>query len=48
MNMMTELKDVRHGNALRAKMRIAGEEVGGERTIEVANPYTGTLVGTVP
>jgi len=48
MNMMTELKDVRHGNALHAKMRIAGEEVGGERTIEVANPYTGTLVGTVP
>ena len=48
MNMMTELKDVRHGNMLRAKMRIAGEEVGGERTIDVHNPYTGAIVGTVP
>jgi len=48
MNMMTELKDVRHGNPLRAKMRIAGEEVGGERTIDVRNPYTGAIVGTVP
>jgi aldehyde dehydrogenase (NAD+) len=46
--MMTELKDVRHGSLLRAKMRIAGEEVGGERTIDVHNPYTGALVGTVP
>ncbi|HVN33687.1 MAG TPA: phosphonoacetaldehyde dehydrogenase [Casimicrobiaceae bacterium] len=45
---MTELKDVRHGNPLRAKMRIAGEEVGGERTIDVRNPYTGAIVGTVP
>ena len=35
MNMMTELKDVRHGSLLRVKMRIAGEEVGGERTIDV-------------
>src|SRR6476660_6159049 len=48
MNMMAELKDVRHGSALRAKMRIAGEEVGGERTIDVGNPYTGAIVGTVP
>ncbi len=48
MNMMTELKDVRHGSTLRAKMRIAGEEVGGDRTIEVVNPYTGAVVGTVP
>jgi len=46
--MMTELKDVRHGNMLRAKMRIAGEEVGGERTIDIHNPYTGAIVGTVP
>ena len=29
-------------------MRIAGEAVGGDRTIEVRNPYTGALVGTVP
>ena len=48
MNMMTELEDVRSGGVLRAKMRIAGERVGGDRTIEVRNPYTGLLVGTVP
>jgi len=48
MNMMTELKDVRHGGVLRARMRIAGEQVGGDRTIDVRNPYTGNLVGTVP
>jgi aldehyde dehydrogenase (NAD+) len=48
MNMMTELKDVRHGSLLRVKMRIAGEEVGGERTIDVHNPYTEAVVGTVP
>jgi aldehyde dehydrogenase (NAD+) len=29
-------------------MRIAGEAVGNDRTIEVRNPYTGALVGTVP
>ncbi len=46
--MMTGLKDVRHGHALREKMRIAGEHAGGERTIEVKNPYTGAIVGTVP
>src|SRR5262245_6921098 len=48
MNMMTELKDVRHGGVLHARMRIAGELVGGERTIDVHNPYTGAIVGTVP
>ncbi len=48
MNMMTELQDVRHGGVLRAKMRIAGEQVGGARTIDVRNPFTGTVVGTVP
>ncbi len=46
--MMTELKDVRHGHVLREKMRVAGERAGGERTIDVHNPYTGALVGTVP
>jgi phosphonoacetaldehyde dehydrogenase len=30
------------------KMRIGGALVGGERVIEVRNPYNGTLVGTVP
>ena len=48
MNMMAELKDLRHGGVLRAKMRIAGELVGGARTIDVRNPYTGAVVGTVP
>jgi len=48
MNMMTELKDVRHGAVLHAKMRIAGDEVGRARTIDVRNPYNGELVGTVP
>jgi aldehyde dehydrogenase (NAD+) len=45
---MAELKDVRHGHVLREKMRIAGERVGGERVLEVLNPYTGAVVGTVP
>jgi putative phosphonoacetaldehyde dehydrogenase len=48
MNMMTELADVKDGAVLRAQMRIAGEHVGGERVIEVRNPYTNALVGTVP
>ena len=48
MNMQTELAGVKRGSALYAKMRIAGEPVGGERTIEVRNPYSGALVGTVP
>jgi phosphonoacetaldehyde dehydrogenase len=29
-------------------MRIAGERVGGARLLEVHNPYTGEVVGTVP
>ena len=33
---------------LTESMRIAGERVGGARTLEVFNPYTGDLVGTVP
>ena len=48
MNMMTELQDVRHGATLHAKMRIAGELVGGARTIDVRNPWNGSVVGTVP
>jgi hypothetical protein len=44
--MMTELKD---GTVTRCKrMRIAGERVGGARTLDVRNPFTGALVGTVP
>jgi len=38
MNTMAEL----------AQMRIAGERVGGDRVIEVRNPYTRDVVGTVP
>jgi phosphonoacetaldehyde dehydrogenase len=38
MNAMNEL----------STMRIAGERVGNSRAIEVRNPYTGDVVGTVP
>ena len=48
MNMMTELAGVKQGSVLHAKMRIAGEHVGGDRVLEVRNPYTGAIVGTVP
>jgi aldehyde dehydrogenase (NAD+) len=46
--MMADLADVKRGAVLGAKMRIAGKEVGGARVIEVRNPYTNALVGTVP
>jgi aldehyde dehydrogenase (NAD+) len=42
------LADLRQGAALHEAMRIAGERVDGPRTIDVRNPYTGALVGTVP
>ena len=48
MNMMTELAGVKLGAPLRAAMRIAGEHVVGDRVIEVRNPYTKAIVGTVP
>ena len=48
MNMMADLSHVRTGRVLHEKMRIAGKPVGGDRVIEVLNPYTGALVGTVP
>ncbi len=48
MNMMADLAEVKRGAVLNAKMRIAGKEVGGTRVIEVRNPYTNALVGTVP
>jgi len=48
MNMMADLGHVRAGRVLHEKMRIAGNSVGGERVIEVMNPYTGAVVGTVP
>jgi phosphonoacetaldehyde dehydrogenase len=48
MNMMADLAHVRGGRVLHEKMRIAGKPVGGERVLEVHNPYTGAVVGTVP
>jgi putative phosphonoacetaldehyde dehydrogenase len=47
-NMMADLGHVRTGRVLNEKMRIAGKHVGGDRVIEVMNPYTGAVVGTVP
>jgi len=48
MNLMTELARVRSGGVLREKMRIGGERIGGDCAIEVHNPYTGAIVGSVP
>ena len=48
MNAPAEHQQLQQGNALRESMRIAGEKVGNDRTIDVRNPYTGALVGTVP
>jgi phosphonoacetaldehyde dehydrogenase len=48
MNLMPQLPGIRQGGVLRAKMRIAGRFEGGERALDVHNPYTGALVGTVP
>jgi len=48
MNMIADLSDVKRGAVLEAKMRVAGREIGGTRVIEVRNPYTNALVGTVP
>src|SRR5262245_48208565 len=42
------LNDLQDGAALDEKMRIAGERVGAARTLEVRNPWSGALVGTVP
>ena len=43
-----DLSDICRGNVLHEKMRIAGERVGGDRAIEIHNPFTHALVGTVP
>jgi aldehyde dehydrogenase (NAD+) len=48
MSLLSQLGALRQGQVLKQKMRIAGKLVGGERVIEVCNPYTGKLVGTVP
>ena len=48
MNTMTDLAAIRAGEPIHEKMRIGGERVGASRAIEVRNPYTGAVVGTVP
>lgn len=48
MKMLSDLDDLRNGAVLHERMRIAGVLVGRERVIEVRNPYSGALVGTVP
>ena len=48
MSILAHLGEVRQGGVLRARMLIAGTAVGGDRVIEVRNPYTNALVGTVP
>jgi phosphonoacetaldehyde dehydrogenase len=48
MKLPSELAQVRPGRVLNEKMRIGGRLVGGDQVIEVRNPYTGAIVGTVP
>jgi aldehyde dehydrogenase (NAD+) len=48
LTMLAEIKDVRHGHVLREPMRIGGVRVARDRVIDVRNPYTGAVVGTVP
>jgi aldehyde dehydrogenase (NAD+) len=43
-----DLEHIRDGHVLHEKMRIGGVRIGRDRVIEVHNPYTGALVGTVP
>jgi putative phosphonoacetaldehyde dehydrogenase len=46
--MLTAAKTSPLPTPLAETMRIAGERVGGARLLEVHNPYTGEVVGTVP
>ncbi len=46
--MLTAAKAPPTPSVLSETMRIAGERVGGARKLEVRNPYTGDVVGTVP
>ena len=48
MNSLADLHDVRNGLVLNETMRIGGERVARDRAIEVRNPFSGALVGTVP
>jgi len=42
------MNDINSQTARRETMRIAGERVGADRSLDVFNPYTNALVGTVP
>jgi aldehyde dehydrogenase (NAD+) len=46
--MLTATKAAPAATVLSESMRIAGERVGSARTLDVHNPYTGEVVGTVP
>jgi phosphonoacetaldehyde dehydrogenase len=46
--MLTAARNPPLPTPLAETMRIAGERVGGARLLEVHNPYTGEVVGTVP
>ena len=48
MSARTLLSEAGGAEVRREAMRIAGERVSAARVIEVRNPYTGELVGTVP
>ncbi|MDE2209103.1 MAG: phosphonoacetaldehyde dehydrogenase [Betaproteobacteria bacterium] len=45
---MTAIRRSDRGPARHEPMRVAGERVDGTRRLEVLDPYTGALVGTVP
>ena len=46
--MSSVMKAKEAANFRREAMRIAGEKVHRDRVIEITNPYSGELVGTVP
>ena len=46
--MLTAAKAPPTPSVLSETMRIAGDRVGRARKLEVRNPYTGDLVGSVP
>jgi aldehyde dehydrogenase (NAD+) len=46
--MLSALAGVRNGGVLRETLRIGGRRVDAPRSLEVRNPYTGAIVGTVP
>lgn len=48
MTLLNDLSELRNGKLLHQKMRVAGELVSNERSIEVFNPYNGALLGSVP